>query len=329
MVAERPASLSLIAEVLIDRLNLLEPTIRSSVASEAARIPDRWREGLRQSLVRGDRHSRLEAAVLLDQIGEREDVLPLRRIARELRTSPGAGGLGRGLARRLADRVTVEDQGRVEIQLGNTLIPGTIVRRKVLALLCFLLSRPSMSATRDQVLDSLWPDLEPEVAANSLNQTVYFLRRVFEPAFSEETSPGYVHHDSDVLWLDPELVDSDQPGLAQQFDSPKRTHHRRTLNSSVRPIEADLLSTLPTRNGLGHIAIPCTLPTSRSSNEPYRRTPTTVRSIGPSGSPGEHWRRILRPSRSSSRFFGFIAEPEPTPQPRSNTRTMPRCYGTT
>ncbi len=65
-----------------------------------------------------------------------------------------------------------------------------------------------MSATRDQVLEALWPDLEPDPALNSLNQTVYFLRRVFEPSFAEDVSPGYVHHDSEVIWLDPELVDS-------------------------------------------------------------------------------------------------------------------------
>jgi DNA-binding SARP family transcriptional activator len=44
------------------------------------------------------------------------------------------------------------------------------------------------------------------VATNSLNQTLYFLRRVFEEDYSDDLSPGYVHHDSDVLWLDPELV---------------------------------------------------------------------------------------------------------------------------
>jgi DNA-binding SARP family transcriptional activator len=65
-----------------------------------------------------------------------------------------------------------------------------------------------MAATRDQVLDGLWPDLEPDVAVNSLNQTVYYLRRVFEPAFNEEVTPGYVHHDSDVVWLDTELITS-------------------------------------------------------------------------------------------------------------------------
>ena len=45
---------------------------------------------------------------------------------------------------------------------------------------------------------------------NSLNQTIYFLRRVFEADFSDELSPGYLHHESEVIWLDPE------PGLKSQ-----------------------------------------------------------------------------------------------------------------
>ena len=65
-----------------------------------------------------------------------------------------------------------------------------------------------MSATRDQVLDAMWPELDPDVAVNSLNQTLYFLRRVLEPNYTEDLSPGYVHHDSDVIWLDPILISS-------------------------------------------------------------------------------------------------------------------------
>ena len=65
-----------------------------------------------------------------------------------------------------------------------------------------------MSSTRDQVLEALWPELDPLDAVNSLNQTVYFLRRVLEENYIEDLSPGYLHHDSDLIWLDPELVAS-------------------------------------------------------------------------------------------------------------------------
>jgi DNA-binding SARP family transcriptional activator len=71
-----------------------------------------------------------------------------------------------------------------------------------------LITKPDLSATKDQVLDALWPDLDPEVAINSLNQTLYFLRRVFEENYSDDLSPGYVHHASDVIWLDSDLVGS-------------------------------------------------------------------------------------------------------------------------
>jgi DNA-binding SARP family transcriptional activator len=57
-------------------------------------------------------------------------------------------------------------------------------------------------------MDAMWPDMDPTAAQNSLNQTLYFLRRVFEPKYAEDTSAGYVHQESDVVWLDPALVQS-------------------------------------------------------------------------------------------------------------------------
>jgi DNA-binding SARP family transcriptional activator len=129
------------------------------------------------------------------------------------------------LARRLADRALVEDQGRVSVLVGNRVVAGSKIRRKVLALLCFLLTKPTMSSTRDQVLDALWPELDPLDALNSLNQTVYFLRRVLEEDYVDDLSPGYLHHDSDLIWLDPELVSS-------------RSNECRQLIKSLPPIPA-------------------------------------------------------------------------------------------
>jgi DNA-binding SARP family transcriptional activator len=85
--------------------------------------------------------------------------------------------------------------------------------------MCFLLTKAGFAATRDEVIDALWPDLVPEVAVNSLNQTVYFLRRVFEPTFKEDVSAGYVHHESDVLWLDPQLIQSRSRRCRDYIDS--------------------------------------------------------------------------------------------------------------
>jgi DNA-binding SARP family transcriptional activator len=85
-------------------------------------------------------------------------------------------------------------------------------------MLTFLITRPKFSATRDEVIDAIWPDLDPDVAVNSLNQTVYFLRRVFEPDYKDDTSAGYVRHDSDVLWLDTELISCASDDVRRMID---------------------------------------------------------------------------------------------------------------
>ena len=197
-----PWHLTFLADVLAPRLSSLSDEA-SSVVGDAARLhPERWRAELRETLASQPSSASIASAHLLEAIGDLSDVPRLRKLARAGRRTREASNLGRSLARRLALPVRVEDQGRVGIVVGDREQSGTSVRRKVLALLCFLITKPDLSATRDQVLDALWPELDPEVAINSLNQTLYFLRRVFEENYSEDLSPGYVHHNSDVLWLD-------------------------------------------------------------------------------------------------------------------------------
>jgi DNA-binding SARP family transcriptional activator len=203
-----PWHLTFVADVLAPRLTSMNEEAQAVLATAAKLHPERWRTELREALRSEGRPASLAAASLLEEIGDRSDIARLRQLAKGRSRTREAANLGRSLARRLADRVRVEDQGRVGISIGDRELSGTTVRRKVLALLCFLITRPDMSATRDQVLDALWPDLDPEVAINSLNQTLYFLRRVFEENYSDDLSPGYVHHDSDVIWLDPDLVGS-------------------------------------------------------------------------------------------------------------------------
>ena len=200
------AAVSMAAELVVPRLGELEGREASIIFEEAERRSERWREPLRRAVDLGGVNE-LAAAHLLETIGTKDDVPRLRAVAKSLRGRPESM-LGRTLARRVAPRVLVEDQGRVSISIGSRSVEGSSIRRKVLGLLCFLLSRPRFSAARDEVLDALWPDFDPADALNSLNQTVYFLRRVFEPAFQEDLSPGYLNHEGDVVWLDVNLVQS-------------------------------------------------------------------------------------------------------------------------
>jgi len=201
-----PAYLSIAAERIVDCFDRIGPAALAIVEKEVASRPERWRARLREEVDEG-KSGAILASRLLEIVGETEDVVRLRRFSRKARRHADPQ-LGKALARRLAPLVTVEDQGRVAVRIGTRHVEGTAIRRKVLTLMCYLITRPRSSATRDEVLDTLWPEFEPTVALNSLNQTVYFLRRVFEPAYREDTSPGYVRHESDVVWLDRQLVRS-------------------------------------------------------------------------------------------------------------------------
>jgi DNA-binding SARP family transcriptional activator len=206
--ARSPWNLTFVADLLCRRIQDLDEGALAVVRDAATSHPGRWRFVLRDTVAGSAGGDGLSAARLLEAIGERSDVRILRTYARRQRRLGGASLIGRGLARRLADRVFIEDQNRVAIRIGVRSIPGSAVRRKVLALLCYLLTRPDMTSTRDQVLEALWPDLDPLDAVNSLNQTVYFLRRVVEEDYVDDLSPGYLHHDSDLIWLDRDLVTS-------------------------------------------------------------------------------------------------------------------------
>jgi len=202
---ESPVYVTILADMVSKRVHDLSGATLELLQREAVKRPTPWRHALRMVVDEPSSKSRVNAASLLESVGSIQDVPRLRGVARSMR---GSEQLGKSLARRLAPRIRVEDQGRVNVARGEEIIAGTSVRRKVLAALCFLISRPGFSATRDQVLDALWPDMSPDVATNSLNQTIYFLRRLFEPGYKEDHSPQYVHHNSDLVWLDGELVSS-------------------------------------------------------------------------------------------------------------------------
>jgi len=202
-----PVVISMLAEPVLQRIADIQPSSRDLVRNQAMARPWRWRQSARQLLASGPPLGRREAATLLADIGEREDVPRLRSASRALRDSAIAP-LALALARRLAARVFVEDLGRIQIAIGARRVEGVDVRRKVLALLCLLLSKPRLSSTREEVAEAIWPDQGPSSALNSLNQTVYFLRRVFEPDYRDETSPIYVGQDGETIWLDSDLVES-------------------------------------------------------------------------------------------------------------------------
>jgi DNA-binding SARP family transcriptional activator/tetratricopeptide (TPR) repeat protein len=201
---DRMNQLSIAADVVAKRLDWLDGDAFALVANEVHRRPERWRPVLRR-LIDHPAQARLHRAVdLLELIGSHEDVNRLRDLSRRKRL--GMPNAGRPLIRRLAPVAFVEDLGRLSVRVGERQVPSGDVRRKILSLLGYLITRPQHTATREQILEALWPGMGPDSSANSLNQTTYFLRRILEEGYDEETSPGYLVCRGDFVTLDNQLV---------------------------------------------------------------------------------------------------------------------------
>ena len=191
----------------LGRFLWLVPEGPKPLRTSVAHWPSRWLPILRRQLEAGGTANGFAAASLLDEFGELADVGRLRAFVKTYRRGlRGASGLGRALARRVAARLQIDDLGRTVLRIGDRVVGLSEMRKKSAALLMFLVTRPGHSATREQVLEELWPESDPEGAANNLNQSLYFLRRDIDPWFEDDISVDYVLFQGDVVWLEPALL---------------------------------------------------------------------------------------------------------------------------
>ncbi|MFN8629675.1 MAG: BTAD domain-containing putative transcriptional regulator [Chloroflexota bacterium] len=196
--------LSVLAEEISSRLQDLSPDALEVVRQEALLRGPRWSSALRLAILDGG-PSTERAAILLSEVGDSGDAEFLRSRARadKVVRDPAAAAI-----RRLAARGILRDLGVVRLELSSGPLERS-ARRKALALLCFLATRPRQAATRDEAVEALWPDCTPEMGLNSLHQAIYYVRRIFDPDFKEGVSAGYLTFDGEVVILDRELVTTD------------------------------------------------------------------------------------------------------------------------
>jgi len=74
---------------------------------------------------------------------------------------------------------------------------------RALRLFLLLLVHRFRWVPRDVLLDTFWPDAEPEKAANSLRQTIHVLRRTLEPGLPGPHRSSYVRFRNEGCRLDP------------------------------------------------------------------------------------------------------------------------------
>jgi DNA-binding SARP family transcriptional activator len=194
-----------VADALAEQLGSIAE-VPEEVSRSVARWRGRWLPALRRQLERGGVPSAFVAARLLDEYGTQEDVARLRAFEKTYVKRGRATGLGRGLVKRVSDPLHIRDLGRVSLHVGDRTVALSTIRRRPAALLMYLVTKPNFTAAREQVLDELWRDADPVGASNSLNQTLYFLRREIDPWYEDDLSADYVGYQGELLWLDPDLV---------------------------------------------------------------------------------------------------------------------------
>ena len=193
-----------LADVVAGRLHLLHDWAEVAVSIKGC--PDRWLPALRRQLASGSTPAGHACVAALAEHGEIVDIPRIRAFERTYRR-PGRGlGLAKRLARQASPVVQIHDLGRGWCQIDDRRVDVVAMRRKAAALLVYMLSRRNGTITKEQVLDSLWPDLTPDGASNSLSQTLYFLRREIDPWYDDQASMDYIRAEGELLWLDEDKV---------------------------------------------------------------------------------------------------------------------------
>jgi DNA-binding SARP family transcriptional activator len=90
--------------------------------------------------------------------------------------------------------------GAFEVRVGGRPVPDPVWRRKKPAALVKLLAlAPGYRLHREQILDTLWPDLAPDAAGANLRKAVHQVRRAFDEI--EAGAGGLLSSDGDMVSL--------------------------------------------------------------------------------------------------------------------------------
>ena len=81
-----------------------------------------------------------------------------------------------------------------------------VSKRRTRSLLALLAAHVTEPLSRDEILDTLWPEADPAAAVNSLNQTLFQLRRTLDAEYKDGSSPQYVVSSADAISLNDRLV---------------------------------------------------------------------------------------------------------------------------
>jgi DNA-binding SARP family transcriptional activator len=181
------------------------PDGAQTLAALCAFDPDSWRPSLIPILRIAKGNDRAIILETISRVANRDVLAQLAGIA-----GPDVAKLRRHLQFLQAPRLFLRTMGGVVLHRAAWDGPQVIIEKKrVRMLLAVLAAHHGSTLSRDIALDILWPEAGADSAVNSLNQTVFQLRRFIDPEYRGGSSPDYVVSTSDHIGLNPDLVHTD------------------------------------------------------------------------------------------------------------------------
>jgi LuxR family maltose regulon positive regulatory protein len=116
-----------------------------------------------------------------------------------------------------APRIFIRLLGPLAVHRGSpTGATVAISKKRMKGMLGLLASHLGRPLSRDQVIETLWPDADYTAGVNNLNQTIFQLRRELDPSHREGESAPYVISTPESVHLHADLVRTDVDEVRRQ-----------------------------------------------------------------------------------------------------------------
>jgi DNA-binding SARP family transcriptional activator len=204
--------------------------------------PEGWRRALIDVLPAAKGSDRVAMLAAISRNADRQTITALQAI-----DGRDVAEARRALEHTTAARLYLRTFGGIGLHRGSWSGPAlAIEKRRVRMLLAVMAARTDSTLTRDMAIDILWPDSDPDAAINSLNQTVFQLRRYIDPTYRGGQRPEYVISSSEQVALNPDLVrtDLDEIRRLDRISGADWTSRRAIAKRAISLIRGEFLADL-------------------------------------------------------------------------------------
>jgi LuxR family transcriptional regulator, maltose regulon positive regulatory protein len=183
---------------------LRDDTGHEYAAALLARLGERAVKEIQPLTQESDDEVRTRAVELLAQIGGPRARGVLAHLARGDATRASARLAQDELARAPVQPLRIEALGSFRVSIGDTPVADGCWRSaRPRRLFQFLLLQRFRWVTRDQIIEALWPEADPDKARGNLWQSVYRLRHVLEPDLKDLRASRYVRSSEESYRIEP------------------------------------------------------------------------------------------------------------------------------